>query len=81
MIDLWGDDIPEEEPEEEIKETTFFEFFDDITNRQSNIMSVLSEEEQRRNYSPYHMNQALSQSADSIMYVNCLLYTSDAADE
>ena len=68
-MDLWGDPIPEEEPEEELKKTTFFEIFDDITNRKSNIMKVLSDEQQNE-YDPYDMNQALSQSADSILYVN-----------
>ena len=46
-----------------------FDFFDDITSSKSNIMKVLSEEQQN-DYSPYFMNQALAQSADSIMYVN-----------
>ena len=69
MMDLYGDPIPEEEPEEEVRKISFFDFFDDITSSKSNIMKVLSEEQQN-DYSPYFMNQALAQSADSIMYVN-----------
>ena len=69
MMDLYGDPIPEPEPEEKIKNTSFFDFFDDITNSKSNIMKVLSDE-QHRDYYPYSMNQALSQSSDSILYVN-----------
>ena len=69
MKDLWGDSIPEEEPEVKIENKTFFNFFDDITNSKVNIMRALSEE-QLHGYIPYNMNQALSQAADSIMYVN-----------
>jgi len=69
MIDLYGDPIPVEEPEEELKKTSLFEFFNDITTSKSNIMSVLSEE-QATKYEPYKMNKFLSQSADSILYVN-----------
>ena len=67
-LDLFGDPIPEEEVEEAPKKPNhFFSFFEDITNKKNNIMQAMDLES---SYDPYMMNQALSQAADSIMYVN-----------
>ena len=69
MKDLWGDDIPEEEPEVKVKKLGIFEFFYDITDSKVNLMRGLSEEHHDV-YMPYAMNKFLSQSADSLLYVN-----------
>ena len=69
MKDLWGDDIPEEEPEVKVKKLGIFDFFYDITDSKVNLMRGLSEEHHDV-YMPYAMNKFLSQSADSLLYVN-----------
>ena len=69
MKDLWGDDIPEEEPEVKVKKLGIFDFFTDITDSKVNLMKGLSEEHHDV-YEPYKMNKFLSQSADSILYAN-----------
>lgn len=69
MKDLWGDDIPEEEPEVKVKKLGIFDFFTDITDSKVNLMKGLSEEHHDA-YKPYNMNKFLSQSADSLLYVN-----------
>ena len=63
MKDLWGDDIPEEEPEVKVKKLGIFDFFTDITDSKVNLMKGLSEEHHDV-YEPYKMNKFLSQSAD-----------------
>ena len=67
-LDLYGDPIAEEVVEEKKKDNYFFMLFDSITNKKS--VTLESGVDFENVYEPYIINTSLSQSADSIMYVN-----------
>ena len=64
--DLYGDPIPEPEPEEK-KPNYFYQFFKDITYGKTNIMLAQDIENE---YKPYNMNKNLSYSTEWIFTVN-----------
>ena len=64
--DLYGDPIPEPEPEEK-KPNYFYKFFKDITYGKANIMLAQDIESE---YEPYNMNKNLSYSTEWIFTVN-----------
>ena len=70
--DIYGNPIPIEQEVkiEESKTVTFFDFFDDLTYSQNNIMKGGEIWNIEELYNPYNMNKALSQSPDTIECVN-----------
>ena len=64
--DLYGDPIPEPEPEEK-RPNYFYQFFKDITYGRTNIMLAQDIENE---YKPYNMNKNLSYSTEWIFTVN-----------
>ena len=64
--DLYGDPIPEPDPEEK-KPNYFYQFFKDITYGKTNIMLAQDIENE---YKPYNMNKNLSYSTEWIFTVN-----------